>query len=104
MKKPTLKQTVTPYLDDLAERKVTSRDVAKRLGVSEAHLSRTLKDLGIVKAPSERQKASALYHARKEYQALVATTMTPEQAASAAHCSVKTIHRTLERLKCKTTA
>lgn len=89
-----LRDDIIPYLDDLKHRRVTNRAVAAQLRVSEEHVSRTLKELGLVKDPAQsRAAAKELVKARYEYRQSVAKTLTPKQAAKAARCSVRTIYR-----------
>lgn len=91
---PTLADKIKPYLDQLRDRELTNRAVAKLLGVSEEHVCRVLKRLKFVKnPPPDRQQASQLYRARQEYRRHVATTLSITDAARAAGCSVRTIYR-----------
>lgn len=87
---------IQPYLRDLKARLITNRAVAQALGVSEEHVSRTLKALGIAKDPSihaQEVARKALVQARYEHRASVAKTLPPRAAAKAAGCSVRTIYR-----------
>lgn len=90
-----LRDRITPFLEDIVNRRVTNRAVALRLQVSEEHVSRTLKELGIVKVPAKRrgQAAKDLVAARYAHRQEVANTLAPRQAARAAHCSLRTIYR-----------
>ncbi len=92
-----LKRTLLPYLDDLRQRKLTNRAVAALLDVSEAHLSRTLKLLEVVKDPiiTPPNKTKQLLQARKLMRSLAANnkTLTVAQAAKQANCSERTIYR-----------
>ena len=90
-----LRDDIIPFLEELRTRKVTNRAVAARLGVSEEHVSRVLKELGIVKIPGgqERRAAKELAAERYRYRKEVAKTLSPRLAARAARCSVRTIYR-----------
>ena len=94
-----LRDRILPFLDELRTRKVTNRAIAARLGVSEEHVSRTLKELGVVKTSAKEAREAfkaarkALVAARYEHRATVAKTMAPRQAARAAKCSLRTIYR-----------
>lgn len=90
-----LKLKVQPYIDDLTNRLITNREVATILNVTESHLSRTLKDLGVNKVPAEntRLNQKILNKTRKEHRQRLADTMTPERAAKLANCTVRTIYR-----------
>lgn len=94
-----LKTRLDPYLDDLRSRKLTNRALAKILGVSEAHLSRTLQPL-IERAPAPSRKAKqTLRTERKAFRENAAKTMSIKAAASASNCHPRTIKRLLDRLK-----
>lgn len=95
-----LKQRVLPHLADLAAGKVTARALAKQLGVSETHFSRTMKDIGF-KRPHKPSRAErrALRAARTEHREHTARTLPVPQAAAAANCHPRTIVRLLARLK-----
>lgn len=90
-----LKRDIQPYIEDLVARLITNREVAQRLNVTEAHLSRTLKDLGIVKEPAKNQRLNQkkLNETRKQHRQKLANKLPPEAAAEAANCSVRTIYR-----------
>lgn len=104
MEKP-LRQAIKPFLDDLRDRKITGRQVARELGVSETSLSKTLSKLGLKKIPVQnRAEQRQLRQAREAYRRMVATSMPVKDAAKAANCHPRTIKRLLEKLQCKTTA
>lgn len=90
-----LKRDIQPYLDRLVKREMTNRAAAAILGVSEEHLSRTLKYLGIVKVP--RTKADDpkkdLIAARRSFRIELANTLSVKEAAKRANCSDRTIYR-----------
>lgn len=90
-----LKRDIQPYIPDLKARLITNREVARLLNVTEAHLSRTLKDLGIQKDPAKnaRLHQKQLTKTRKEHRASAANRLPPEEAAKAANCSIRTIYR-----------
>lgn len=89
-----LKRDIQPYIEDLRARRVTNRAVAKVLGVSEAHLSRVLRTLGVVKDPAnDRQLQHELAVARKLFRADLASKLPASQAAKLAKCSERTIYR-----------
>jgi len=90
-----LKLKIQPYIDDLTNRLITNREVATALNVTESHLSRTLKDLGVKKVPAEntRLNQKTLNKTRKEHRQRLADTMAPERAAQLANCTVRTIYR-----------
>lgn len=90
-----LRDRITPFLEDIVNRRVTNRAVALRLQVSEEHVSRTLKELHVIKVPAERRGAAQkeLVAARYAYRQQAAKTLTPRQAARAANCSIRTIYR-----------
>ena len=97
-----LKQKLCPFLDALRTRKLTNRKVAQLLQVSEAHVSRTLKLLGVVKdpapdGPAARAARKELVAARNAYRALVADTLPAKKAAIAANCCVRTIYRSRKK-------
>lgn len=102
MEKLPLIKTIEPYLDDLRDRKISGRDVAAALQVSESHLSRTLATLGIKRIEplsKHREAQKALKKARQEYREQVAQIMPIQQAAKAANCHPRTIKRILQKLK-----
>lgn len=90
-----LKTAIQPYIEDLTNRLITNREVATILNVTESHLSRTLKDLGIKKIPAEntRLNQKILNKTRREHRQKLAQTLTPERAAKLANCTVRTIYR-----------
>jgi transcriptional regulator with XRE-family HTH domain len=90
-----LKRDIQPYIPDLKARLITNREVARLLNVTEAHLSRTLKDLEIAKEPAKnhRQQQKQLTKTRKEHRLSLSKRLPPEEAAKAANCSIRTIYR-----------
>jgi hypothetical protein len=90
-----LKRDIQPYIPDLKARLITNRDVARLLNVTEAHLSRTLKDLNVVKDPAKNQRIQQkqLTEIRKKHRQSAANRLPPEEAAKAANCSIRTIYR-----------
>jgi transcriptional regulator GlxA family with amidase domain len=98
MEKLPLIKRIQPHLDDLRDRKVTGRSVARLLGVTETHLSRTLKRLGIEKVKTtSRQENRRLREARDEYRKTLATTLPLKEAAAAARCHPRTLQRLLQK-------
>lgn len=98
MEKLPLIKRLQPHLDDLRDRKVTGRYVANILGVTETHLSRTLKRLGLEKIKTtNRQENKRLREARDEYRRTLATTLPLDQAAAAARCHPRTLQRLLKK-------
>lgn len=91
-----LRDNILPYLPKLVSREVTNRAVARELKVSEAHLCRVLKALGVEKEPApDRSNAGKLLDARRELRTKLANdpNLTLAQAARQANCSVRTIYR-----------
>ncbi len=95
-----LKLTIRPYLADLQAREVSNREVARILDVSEEHISRTLKALNIVKVPSahalkakKKENYQELEKARKAHLSKLANTLSPQEAAEAGNCHIRTIYR-----------
>jgi DNA-binding CsgD family transcriptional regulator len=90
-----LKLKIRPYLADLIARRVTNREVARLLGVTEAYLSRTLKLLEVEKDPpaNTRKKQHELVATRKAHRQSLANQLPPARAAREANCSLRTIYR-----------
>ena len=98
MEKP-LRQAIKPFLDDLRDRKITCRQFARELGVSESAVSYAFKAAGLERIKIiSRAEQRQLHQARKEYRMLVATTLPLKEAAKAANCHPRTIRRLLEKL------
>lgn len=101
------KRLTKGILEALAQRKASSKDVAKLYNVSEAHLSRTLRDLGLQKIPAptmEQKRLSKLLKAsrtahRLELAKLVLQNKPIYIAAKEANCSISTIYRYIRLLK-----
>lgn len=91
-----LRDNIPPYLARLVSREMTNRAVARELGVTEHHLCRTLKQMGVVKEPAQdRSNAGKLLDARRELRTRLANDpdLSLAQAASRANCSIRTIYR-----------
>jgi hypothetical protein len=91
-----LRDNIQPYLPKLVSREMTNRAVARELNVTEHHLCRVLKSLGVKKEPApDRSSAGKLLDARRELRTRLANDpeLTLAQAASRANCSVRTIYR-----------
>lgn len=88
-----LKKTLQPYLQKLISRGITGRVVAKELGISEEHLSRTLKGMGIAREPAQKRKQKEATSKRREQIEALAKTMPAAEAAKQANCSIRTIYR-----------
>ena len=93
-----LKRDIIPYIDQIRERKITNRDLARKLGVNEAYLCRQLKALGIVREPSpfnpeHRDQLRKLAETRRQARLHMAQTMSAKAAAQAAGVSLSTIYR-----------
>ncbi len=93
MRAKLLSRDIQPYLEQLKSRELTNRAVAEILGVSEEHVSRTLKALGVKKDVLPGTAERELRATRRQYREHVAKTMPPKQAARAANCSLRTIYR-----------
>ncbi len=86
-----LKQTILPYLPQLKARTLTNRALATQLGVSEAHLSRTLKLLNFKRDPPTPK--INLLETRKRIRTRLANSLPIKEAAAHANCSERTIYR-----------
>jgi len=101
----TLRTRITvAQLEDLRTRKITTRDLAKKLGVSECHLSRTYPGHKINKEPPQpKQPKKVLREIRNKFRITLAElvkqgTISAEEAAKRANCSSRTIYRHLAKL------
>lgn len=91
---------VDPYLPQLRAREMTNREVAALLGITEEHLSRTLKEIGFEKEPAVDRAALKKATADKKANiAALAAAHPPEEAARLAGVSVRTIYRYLDKKK-----
>ncbi len=100
MKERPVKQSIEPHIDDLLQGRATGRDIAKKLGVSESWVSKTLKSLGVVRHRNpSREELKRLKEARQQHRLLCATTMTLKAAATACNCHPRTILRLLGKGK-----
>ena len=98
MKDP-VKIRIGPYIEQLRERKITGREVARILGVTESWVSKALKDAGVVREKKlNRQERHNLRQARLAHRMQAIKTMTPKQAAEACNVHVRTITRLLKTL------
>lgn len=91
-----LRDNITPYLPKIISREMTNRAVARELKVSEHHVCRVLKQLGVQREPApDRSAAGRLLEARRELRTRLANdpNLTLAQAASQAKCTVRTIYR-----------
>ena len=88
-----LKLALIKYQVDVESRQITNRELSKILNVSEAHISRMLKMMGIKRPPPEYIAKRLLAEARREYRRKLARTLTPAQAAVQANCTERTIYR-----------
>ncbi|MFA9216815.1 MAG: hypothetical protein ACEQSK_06885 [Sphingomonadaceae bacterium] len=89
-----LRDLIKPYIPEIVSREVTNRALARVLGVSEHHLCRTLKAMGIVRNPApSRANHTALLAARKSLRTELANSKTVAEAARIAGCSERTIYR-----------
>jgi len=96
MKTP-LKLRIEPYLDDLKAKKVTNRQVAVILGVTESWVSKVLKKEGIVRQNKhKRAEKRQLRQARLLHRHLAADTMSIQEAAKACNVHPRTITRLLK--------
>jgi len=91
----TLRDRLKPLIPDIVNRTLTGRAAARRLGVSESHLCRVLKQLHVERAPIPDNPDTALRAARVELRQQLANdpSLTIEQAAARANCSTRTIYR-----------
>lgn len=95
-----LADDIQPFLEQIKRREITNREVAARLHVSESHLCRVLKQLGVERDPPPDRKAQAeLNRARRAFRENAARTLSVPAAARAAGCSVRTIYRLKAKLK-----
>lgn len=107
MTSETLQKRITPeQIEALRTRKVTNRALAKELGVTEFHLSRTFPGHRIGKIPgpvaAAKREKRQLRLIRDDYRLMLAMKVkarqiTVEQAAKTAHCSVRTMYRHLAK-------
>lgn len=91
-----LRDNIKPFIPRIISRELTNREVARALGASEEWVCRTLKALGVVREPApDRSKSGTLLTARRELRTRLANdpTLTLEEAARQAHCTVRTIYR-----------
>ncbi len=97
-----LTKALEPYIEALTTRATTNRAVAKHLNVSEAYLSRILKQLNIQKEPpQDRKHEKELRDARRIHRNNIANNLSLKEpraqsmqaAATAANCSTRTIYR-----------
>jgi len=100
-KKPLIERLGKRLLEQLRVRKITNREAAEKLGVSEGYLCRVVSTLQS-KEPSvaaqERKAASDLAKTRRQLREQLAkkvlrNQMTLEKAAKEAGCSLRTMHR-----------
>lgn len=93
-----VKIAIEPYLDALRDRKITGREVARLLGVTESWVSKTLKAAGVTrsKKPSRAEK-KALRAARLAHRLHAVATMNPKEAAEACNVHPRTIARLLKK-------
>ncbi len=95
MKLP-LRQSITPYIAALRDRKITGREVARVLGVTESWVSKTLKDLEVVRVKkTSRDEERQLRQARLAHRLKAAKSMTVAEAAKACNVHPRTITRLL---------
>lgn len=94
-------------LEQLRTRKITNKQAAEQLGVSESYLSRTVAALQ-EKEPGqsviERKANSELAKTRRQFRTKLAKEVlrkrkSCEQAASEAGCSVRTMFRYVEKYR-----
>jgi hypothetical protein len=106
----TLRNRITPQqLEALRERRITGRQLAKDLGVSECWLSRNYSAKVINKVPfgpvadAKRQKKELAKIRKAHLNALAARVVKRElsidEAAKAGFCAVRTIWRYVEQVK-----
>lgn len=86
----------------LAKRKITKREVAAILGVSESYLCRITEPLPKGPDRARREAASELAAARRKHRMKLAKQVAAgrlklETAATRANCSLRTMYRYLER-------
>ena len=107
--KNTLSQRITEtQLAELQARKITTTKLAKELGTSLTHLSRTLSAAGFTKDPSvqveDRKQASKDYGKRhanrlKLAQQVLENKIPVELACCEARCSPRTMYRYMKHKK-----
>lgn len=100
MKEP-LRLRILPFVAAIRDRKITGRDVAAKLGVTESWVSKTLKDLGVAKAPREkpsRKENQRLREGRLAHRTQAATTLSITEAAKVCKVHPRTIMRLLATL------
>lgn len=103
-----LKDRLTPgILEALAKRKASAKSVAALYNVSEAYLSRTLKELHLHKIPAptmEQKRTSKMLKANRTAHRLalakqVLASKPIRIAAREANCSIRTMYRYVELIK-----
>lgn len=105
MDKKTLRQRITAaQLDDLRNRRVTTRALAKELGVTEGHLSRVFPGKIPSQAKTVMQEKARLRKIRDDYRQSLAKQvvdgqLTVSQAAAQAYCHERTMFRHLKRIR-----
>jgi hypothetical protein len=108
MRKPLENALSEGIIEALVQRQTTSRAVAAIYEVSEAHLCRTLKLMGVVRvpAPTTTKKAASkrLKATRTECRMALARRVVEEgkpihEAAAEANCCVRTMYRYVELLR-----
>lgn len=97
--KPPLRTLIKPYLADLCARKITGRQVARDLGITESWVSKTLKEMGVEREkPESRAAKRELRDARLAHREKVAKLLPVVDAAKAANVHPRTITRLLKKL------
>lgn len=110
----TLKNRITAeQIEALRTRQITNRSLAKQLGVTEFHLSRTFPGhkIGKIAGPvaSAKREKKQLRLIRDDFRAVLAMKvknrqLSVEDAAKTAHCSVRTMYRHVAKLETRRVA
>jgi len=91
-----LRDKIKPFIPQIISRELTNRALAAKLGASETHICRLLKQLNVKRdAAPTRANKRALIQARQALRTVLANDpdLTMVEAARRANCSVRTLYR-----------
>ena len=101
----TLRERITAQQrEDLYNRRITTRELASQLGVSETHLSRTFPGKIPGQAQATRKEKRVLLAARNEFrdklaEDVIAGRLDRKKAALTANCSERTMWRHIANIR-----